>query len=76
MLQVAGDDSSRCSLETLVFYRDCRGTGVGGAWLYGAVTIEPFEASLWRGGCGGLLRDFNQVGSVVGLRCGGFVAGV
>ena len=26
--------------------------GVGGVWLFGAVTIEPFEVSRWRGGCG------------------------
>jgi len=37
-----------------VFYRDCRATGVGGARLCVAVTIEPFEVSRWGGGCGGL----------------------
>jgi hypothetical protein len=61
--------------KTLVFYRDCRATGVGGARLCVAVTIEPFEVSRWGGGCGGLLWDFNQAGSVVGLGCGGFGAG-
>jgi hypothetical protein len=40
-----------------------------------AVTIEPFEVSRWGGGCGGLLWDFNQAGSVVGLKCGRFGAG-
>jgi hypothetical protein len=68
------DGRTRGSLKTLVFYV----TAVGREWrarLYGAVTIEPFEVSLWRGGCGGLLWDFNQAGSVVGLRCGRFVAG-
>ena len=66
---------TRYSLKTLVFYRDCRGTGVGGARLCVAVTIEPFEVSLWGGGCGGLLWDFNQAGSVVASRCGRFGAG-
>ena len=61
--------------QTLVFYRDCRGTGVGGAGLCVAVTIEPFEVNLWDGGCGGLLWDFNQAGSVVASRCGRFGAG-
>ena len=48
---------------------------MGGARLYRAVTIEPFEVSLWRGGCGGLLWDFNQPESVVASRCGRFGAG-
>ena len=39
-------------LETLGLYRDCPETGVGRVWLLGAVTIEPFEVSRWRGGCG------------------------
>jgi hypothetical protein len=55
-----------------VFYRDCRATGVGGARLCVAVTIEPFEVSRWGGGCGGLLWDFNQAGSVAASRCGLF----
>ena len=54
-----------------MFYRDCRATGVGGARLCVAVTIEPFEVSLWRGGCGELLLwDFNQPGSVLQSRRG------
>jgi hypothetical protein len=66
-LIVPDDDATLfgSSRKTLVFYRDCRATGVGGAQLDGAVTIEPLEVSLWRGGCGGLLWDFNQAGSVV-----------
>ena len=71
--QVCPKEQTSC--KTLVFYRDCRATGEGGARLCVAVTIEPFEVSRWGGGCGGLLWDFNQAGSVVGLRCGGFVAG-
>src|SRR5258705_13889755 len=67
--------SIRWFRQTLVFYRDCRGTGVGGAGLWVAVTLEPFEVSLWGGGCGGLLWDFNQARSVVASRCGRFVAG-
>jgi len=63
------------SVQTLVFYRDCRATGVGGARLCVAVTIEPFEVSRWGGGCGGLLWDFNQAGWVVASRCGRFGAG-
>jgi hypothetical protein len=56
--------------KTLAFYRDCPAPGAGGARLYRAVTIEPFEVSRWRGGCGGLLWDFNQPESVVASRCG------
>jgi len=37
----------RSSLQTLVFCRDCRATGVGGARLCVAVTIEPFEVCRW-----------------------------
>jgi hypothetical protein len=40
-----------------------------------AVTIEPFEVSLWGGGCGGLLWDFNQAGSLVPSRRGRLRAG-
>jgi hypothetical protein len=40
------------------------------AWLCWAVTIEPFEVSLRRGGCGGLLWDFNHAGSLVQSRRG------
>jgi hypothetical protein len=61
--------------KTLVFYRDCPATRVGGAWLCGAVTIEPFEVSRWRGRCGGLLWDLNEAGSAVASRCGRFGAG-
>jgi hypothetical protein len=43
---------------------------MGGARLCVAVTIEPFEVNRWGGGCGGLLWDFNQAGSVVASRCG------
>src|SRR5260370_24300685 len=53
---------SRGSREPLVFYRDRPVGGVAWAWLCGAVTIEPFEVSLWGGGCGGLLWDFNHAG--------------
>lgn len=47
-----------------MFYRD---RNVGVAWegvALSAVTIEPFEVSLRRGGCGGLW-DFNQSGLAV-----------
>ena len=64
----------RTSRKTLAFYRDCPAPGAGGARLYRAVTIEPFEVSRWRGGCGGLLWDFNQAGSMVASRCGRFGA--
>jgi hypothetical protein len=40
-----------------------------------AVTIEPFEVSLRRGGCGGLLWDFNQPGWLLQSRCGRLRAG-
>ena len=56
--------------KTLVFYRDRPVGGVAWAWLCGAVTIEPFEVSLWGGGCGGLLWDFNHAGSLVQSRRG------
>ena len=62
-------------LETLVFYRDRPVGVVAWAWLCGAVTIEPFEVSLWRGGCGGLLWDFNHAGSLVQSRRGRLRAG-
>jgi hypothetical protein len=61
---------NRCTLKTLVFYRDRPVGGVAWAWLCGAVTIEPFEVSLWGGGCGGLLWDFNHAGSLVQSRRG------
>jgi hypothetical protein len=46
---------TRSSSKTLVFYRD---RIVRVAWdgvALCAVTIEPFEVSLWRGGCGGAM---------------------
>src|ERR1700719_4469093 len=61
--------------KTLVFYRDRPVRGAAWAWLCGAVTIEPFEVSLRRGGCGGLLWDFNQAGSLVQSRRGRLRAG-
>ena len=63
------------SPKTLVFYRDRPVGGVAWAWLCGAVTIEPFEVSLWRGGCGGLLWDFNHAGSLAQSRRGCLRAG-
>ena len=53
-----------------MFYRDRPVREVAWAWLCGAVSIEPFEVSLWRGGCG-VLWDFNQAGSLVQSRRGG-----
>ena len=55
-----------------MFYRDRPVRGVAWAWLCGAVSIEPFEVSLWRGG---LLWDFNKAGSLVQSRRGRLRAG-
>jgi hypothetical protein len=55
-------------LETLGLYRDCPETrlSVECAFL-GAVTIEPFEVSRWRGGCGTVYGIW--MGMCLGRRC-------
>src|SRR5258708_37252943 len=73
-IEAGGYDVRRTSSKTLVFYRDRPVGGVAWAWLCGAVTIEPFEGSLWGGGCGGLLWDCNHAGSLTRSR-GGWLRG-
>src|ERR1035437_883850 len=51
--------AARTSRETLGLYRDCPARRQDRALLFaGAVTIESFEVSRWRGGCGDLPMYF------------------